>query len=257
MKLRIASSTLLCLAALRAAGAQPTRNDSVSAPIRDVRYDVTFMRGDAEHRSVGVSMTFNTAGTAPVLLSLPAWTPGAYELSNFARWVTDFEAASESGKPLVWDKLDYDTWRVRPAGAKSIHVRFKYRADSLDNANTWAKPDFLLFNGTNLFLYPEGNPLEFASTVSVHTEPEWNVTTGLASGSKPHTYAATNYHDLVDMPFFVGRYDVDSNRISNKWVRYATYPAGSVSAPARSGAWEQLKRVIPVEVAIFGEAPWE
>ena len=120
MKLRIASSTLLCLAALRAAGAQPTRNDSVSAPIRDVRYDVTFMRGDAEHRSVGVSMTFNTAGTAPVLLSLPAWTPGAYELSNFARWVTDFEAASESGKPLVWDKLDYDTWRVRPAGASVV-----------------------------------------------------------------------------------------------------------------------------------------
>jgi hypothetical protein len=43
MKLRIASITLLV--ALRAAGAQATRNDSVSAPIRDVHYDVTFMRG--------------------------------------------------------------------------------------------------------------------------------------------------------------------------------------------------------------------
>jgi predicted metalloprotease with PDZ domain len=74
---------------------------------------------------------------------------------------------------------------------------------------------------------------------------------------KPRTYTATNYHDLVDMPFFIGRYDVDSARISGKWVRYATYPAGSVTSTARANAWEQLKRVIPVEVNVFGEAPWE
>src|SRR5262249_31383127 len=45
--------------------------------------------------------------------------------------------------------------------------------------------------------------------------------------------------------------------ISNKWVRYATYPAGSVPAPARANAWEQLKRVIPVEASVWGEVPWE
>ena len=260
MMLRTVPAISLCLAALRTLAAQPTqtaRSDSVSAAIRDVHYDVSFTRADAEHRLVGVSMTFATTGTAPVLLSLPAWTPGAYELSNFARWVTEFEATAENGKSLAWDKLDYDTWRIRPAGAKSVRVRFVYHADSLDNANTWAKPDFLLFNGTNLFLYPEGNPLDFASAVAVHTEPEWNVTTGLAAGANPRTYTAANYHDLVDMPFFVGRYDVDSGRIANKWVRYATYPAGVVGGTARSNAWEQLKRVIPVEVNVFGEAPWE
>ncbi len=255
--IRTAATAVLCLVGARALSAQTTRNDSVSSPIHDVHYDVTFTRAEAEHHVVSVSMSFTTAGTAPVLLSLPAWTPGAYELSNFARWVTDFEPTAENGKPLVWDKLDYDTWRVRPGGAKSVRVHFIYHADSLDNANSWAKPDFLLFNGTNLFLYPEANPLEFSSTVTVHTETDWNVTTGMAAGMKPRTYAATSYHDLVDMPFFVGRYDVDSGRISNKWVRYATYPAGSVGTIARANAWEQLKRVIPVEVNVFGEAPWD
>ncbi len=92
-----------------------------------------------------------TTGGAPVILSLPAWTPGAYEISNFARWVTEFAATSD-GKPLTWDKMDFDTWRIRPNGAKSVKATFRYVADTLDNAMTWAKPDFLLFNGTNLSL---------------------------------------------------------------------------------------------------------
>jgi len=237
--------------------AQAARNDTVSAPIRDVHYDVTFTRANGEQRSVDVVMTFvpSGAGTSPVVLSLPAWTPGAYEISNFARWVVGFEATSD-GKPLTWDKLDYDTWRIRPAGAKSVKVSFRYAADTLDNAMAWARPEFLLFNGTNLFLYPEGQSLEFAATVTVHTEPEWHVATGLAPTAARQTYTASNYHDLVDMPFFIGRYDLDSARVDNKWIRYATYPAGAVSGAVRSTAWDQIKKVIPPEIAVFGEAPW-
>ena len=80
-------------------------SDSGSAAIRDVKYDLTFTRATAEQRVVDVTMTFATTGTAPVLLSLPAWTPGAYEISNFARWVTRFAATSD-GHAIVWDKLD-------------------------------------------------------------------------------------------------------------------------------------------------------
>jgi predicted metalloprotease with PDZ domain len=247
----------ITLLAVPAALAGQVRGDTVSVPIHDVRYDVTFTRANGERRLVGVAMTFSPAGSAPVVLSLPAWTPGAYEISNFSRWVTAF-AATGDGKPLVWDKLDYDTWRVRAAGAHSVHVTFEYQADTLDNAMAWARPDFLLFNGTNFFLYPEGQPLDFPATVAIHTESDWRVATGMtAAPAQPRTYTARNYHDLVDMPFFLGRFDEDSMRIAGKWVRYATYPSGSVSAPVRAGAWEQLRKVIPAEVAVFGEAPWD
>jgi predicted metalloprotease with PDZ domain len=237
--------------------AQSRGGDTVSAPIRDVRYEVSFTRNGAARREVGVAMTFVTNGTSPVLLSLPAWTPGAYELDNFSRYVMGFTASTTDGKPLTWDKLDYDTWRVRPSGARSVTISFVYRADTLDNAMAWAKPDFLLFNGTNFFLYPEGQSLEFPATVTIRTEADWKVTTGMARASGARTFDASNYHDLVDMPFFIGRYDVDSMRIANKWVRYATYPAGSVSGQTRNAAWEQLSKVIPPEIAVFGEAPWE
>ncbi|HTE48277.1 MAG TPA: PDZ domain-containing protein [Gemmatimonadaceae bacterium] len=233
-----------------------TGMDSVSAPIRDVHYDVTFLRTNAERRSVDVTMTFATTGSGTVLLSLPAWTPGAYEISNFVRWVSAFDAAGD-GRPIIWDKLDYDTWRIRPAGAKSVRISFRYTADTLDNAMAWAKPDFLLFNGTNVFLYAEGQPLEFPATVAVRTEPDWKVTSGMSAGATARSFSATNYHDLVDMPFFVGRYDLDSAQVVNKWVRFATYPAGSIAGPTRQTAWDQIKKVIPPEAAVFGETPWD
>ena len=242
----------------RGLAAQSTRgpSDTVSAPIAAVRYDITFTRAQAAQRTVDVAMTFATTSNAPVVLSLPAWTPGAYELSNYSRWLTGFDASGD-GHPITWDKLDYDTWRIRPAGAKSVKVTFRYAADTLDNAIAWAKPDFLLLNGTNVFLFPEGQPLEFAATVVVHTEPDWHVATGMAVSAGTRTFAAGNYHDLVDMPFFIGRFDLDSARVADKWVRFATYPTGVVGGTLRQTAWDQIKKVIPPEIAVFGETPWE
>jgi len=241
---------------VRAQAPQSTPSDSVSAPIRDVRYDVTFMKADADAKLVEVAMSFSTTGSNPVVLSLPAWTPGAYEITNYARWVTAFTATAD-GRALSWDKLDYDTWRIRPSGAKSVKVSFRYVADSLDNAIAWAKPDFLLLNGTNVFLFPEGQPSDYSATVVIHTESDWRVATGMSTAGQPRTYSASSYHDLVDMPFFIGKFDLDSARVSDKWIRYATYPVGAVSSSVRQTAWDQLKKMIPPEIAVFGEVPWD
>ena len=252
------TSISLLLAVVLGAIVLPARaraqGTATSAQITGIRYEVTFTRANGERRKVTSTMTFTVGGTDPVLLSLPKWTPGAYEIDNFARDVSNF-SAEQSGTSLAWDKIDPDTWRVRPRGVGEVAVRFDYLADSLDNANTWSRPDFLLFNGTNLFPYPEGRGFDFSAAVTVNTEAGWKIVTGMTSAG-PHRYAASNYHDLVDMPFFVGQFDLDSAQISGTWVRFATYPTGSVTGVARVAVWEALKRVIPAEVKVFNEVPW-
>ena len=49
-------------------------------------------------------------------------------------------------------------------------------------------------------------------------------------------YREGNYHDLVDKPFFVGRFDYDSTQVAGVWTRLATYPAGMLTGagPHRS-----------------------
>ena len=254
MTTRFLSLLAALIAAAPSAPGAKAQGVAISAPLTDIRYEVTFTKANGESRQVTSAMTFTVGGTDPVVLSLPKWTPGAYEIDNFARDVSNF-TAEQGGNSLSWDKVDPETWRVRPRGVGEITVRFDYLADSLDNANSWSRPDFLLFNGTNLFLYPEGRGFDFPSSVTVHTEAGWKVATGMTSAG-PRRYVASNYHDLVDMPFFVGQFDLDSTQISGTWVRFATYPAGSVTGGARVAVWEALKLVIPAEVRVFGEVPW-
>jgi predicted metalloprotease with PDZ domain len=251
----VALVALLALSAPALPAQRAPSDSSLSAPVANLRYEVAADRAALAAKRLRVTTSFDVEGSAPVVLSLPAWTPGAYELSNFARWVSGFGAAQD-GVALRWDKLDYDTWRVRPLRAGHVTVTFDYAADSLDNAMSWTRPDFALFNGTNLFLYPEGRPLDFAAIVAIRTDGDFRVATSMTSAGTPRTYRAASYHELVDMPVFVGRFDLDSATISGKTVRLATYPAGSVSGATRAAAWEQLRRVIPPEVLVFGEAPW-
>lgn len=242
---------------IAAAGQRPPGVADVSTPLGGIRYEVTFDRSTAPRRTLRVAMHFTVAGRDPVLLSLPAWTPGAYELSWFGRNVSSFGATGD-GRALTWDKLDADTWRVQTQGARQVSVTFDYRADSLDNAMAWSRDDFAFFNGTNVFPYPEGRDLAFPSTVQVKTEAGWRVATGMTPvRGSPRTWTAGSYHDLVDMPFFVGAFDLDSTRIAERWVRLATYPEGRLAGDARRDLWDDIGRMFPPMIAIFGDQPYE
>ena len=248
---------LASLCAFQPAVAQRASTDvPASAPITGVRYEVTADRAGLGQRQLHVVTTFGVAGTAPVVLSLPAWTPGAYDIVNFARTVSEF-AATQGTDSLRWDKADYDSWRVWPKRAGQVTVAFDVTADTLDNGMSWTKPDFAMFNGTNVFLYPEGRSTDFASTVAIKTESDFLIATGMARAPEGRTYRAANYHELVDMPFFVGQFDLDSAVVSGKTTRFATYPRGVFSGAMRTTAWDQIKRSIPPEVLVFGDVPWD
>ena len=254
MKTSVRVATLV-LAALAGLAPSVSAQSAVGAAvISDVHYDVIFTSAGATRRHVTVQMRFTTAGAAPVVLSLPSWTPGSYTIKNFARNVVNF-SAEQGGTAVRWDKVDQDSWRVFPRGAGTFGIRFDYRADSLTNDGSWARPDFLLFNGTNLFHYPEGSDLNFPATVTVTTEPGWKIVTGMTPSGE-RSYAAGNYHYLVDMPFFVGRFDLDSAQISGRWLRFATYPVGSVPASERREVFQALDRIVAPQVKVFGDVPW-
>jgi len=244
--------------AIWVSGAAFVQSDSPprSAPISDVEYTVTFNETTSPFRQIAVVMSFRTNGTDPVILSLPAWTPGSYELDNYARNVRNF-AAHSGDSALRWDKVDWDTWRVFPTASGIVSVSFDYRADNLDTGSSWSTADFAFFNGTNLFLYPEGRSLEFSSKLTIETEADWKVATGMTAASSPREYVASDFHELVDMPTFVGRFDLDSAEIDGAMHRLATYPEGFLAGGQRDETWRQLKGMMAPMSEIFGETPFE
>lgn len=226
-----------------------------SAPIQNVHYDVTADSAAVGSHELGVTMTFSVANTKPVILALPAWSPGHYTLLWFSRRVSHFQPES-NGAMLDWHMVDYQTWEVYPKAAGQIRVSFDYLANSIDRAVAWTQPDFSFFNGTNLFMYPTGRGFDWAATVTVHTEPTWSVATGMNPEPAAHTYSARNYHDLVDMPFFVGRFAIDSTYVSNKWVRLAMYPAAGMTPARKERFLGWVQKFVPQEVAVFRDIEW-
>lgn len=250
------SMAALVLGSVAATGARAQLPPgTVSAPVSNVAYDVTVDSAATAVRQLGVTMTFSVRSAAPVTLALPAWSPGHYTLIWFAARVSRF-AAEQDGAALDWGKVDHQTWRIAPRGPGRVRVSFRYLADTIDRAVAWTRPDFSFFNGTNLFMYPVGRGFDWPATVTVHTESGWRVTTGMARDSASGSFAATNYHDLVDMPFFVGRYALDSTQVSGRWIRLAWYPAGSLTPARRDRVFGWLARFVPAEVAVFGDVPF-
>ncbi|HUP90586.1 MAG TPA: PDZ domain-containing protein, partial [Longimicrobiales bacterium] len=98
--------------------------------------------------------------------------------------------------------------------------------------------------------------LSFATTVSFNTQPGWKVATAMKSNGA-NVYREENFHDLVDMPVFIGAFDFDSAQANGKWNRLASYPASKMPVAARQTLLDEIGKLLAKEAAVFNEMPWQ
>ncbi|MFN2604161.1 MAG: hypothetical protein ABR582_15585 [Gemmatimonadaceae bacterium] len=224
------------------------------AAVTDIRYEITADSAALGARRFVVVTTFRVASVKPVRLALPAWLPGAYELIWFAREVSNFSAESNAAR-LEWRKVDPQTWEVIPARAGTVRISFDYAVEGIPRSNASASEDFAYFSGAP-FLYPEGQSFAWPAHVSILTERDWRVASDMKAGDAANTFVATNYHDLVDAPFYIGRFDFDSSRAGNRWLRFAAHPRGTITAARRDETMRLFEGLIREDSTIFGHVPF-
>jgi predicted metalloprotease with PDZ domain len=226
-----------------------------AAPLaaQTVRYEVSVP--NATVRQFHVSADFPATGKDTLLLSLPAWSPGSYEIQNYARYVHGFGAKNSNGQALRWDRGDKDTWRVVTGGAGSVTVDFDFTADTIDLSLARVTADFAQFLGTNLFLFEEGQ-LGRSADVRFRVPSGWQVTTAL-KGPADGVYHAADYHELADAMTFVGRYSVDSLQADGKWIRIAVWPASDYTPAVARNIRNGVAKMAPVQNRIMGGAPYD
>src|SRR5438552_1884745 len=88
-----------------------------------------------------------------IFFQLPSWRPGRYELGNFAKNIQQWHAFDEKGNSLPHKKITKDRWKVKAAGATSIHVKYNYFAAQLDAGACWLDEDQLYINPVHCCLY--------------------------------------------------------------------------------------------------------
>jgi predicted metalloprotease with PDZ domain len=223
-----------------------------SAGAQAVRYEVSV--ASAAGHLYHVKADFPTTGTDTLLVSLPAWSPGNYEIQNYARFVRHFAAQDAAGKTLFWDRLDKDTWRIGTGGSANVTVAFDFLADEIDLSRARLLEDFGQFLGTNLFLYQEGH-LERPAAVRFALPAGWIVTTALPSAGDG--YRADNYHELADAQTFVGRFTTDSLQVDGKWIRIAVWPEADYTPAVARNLREGIAKQAAVQNAMMGGAPYD
>src|SRR6266550_1157214 len=217
-------------------------------------YDVSV---NPDTKELSVAAVFPTAGKETLYVSLPAWSPGNYEIQNYARYVHGFFAQNPAGAFLRWDRRDKDTWRVVTGGSDHVIVNFDYVADTIDLSIARVTRDFGQFLGTNLFLFEEGH-LDRPADVRFHLLDGWHVTTAL-KGPINGQYHAADYHELADAMPFVGRYSLDSLQADGKWIRIAVWPATDYTPAVARNLRTGVAKMAPVQNRIMGggDAPYD
>ncbi len=221
--------------------------------VAPVLYDVS-IPSPATHL-IHIRADFPARGKDTLYVSLPAWSPGNYEIQNYARYVRHFAAKTAAGQPMFWDRFDKDTWRVPTAKSDRVSVEFDYFADTIDLSMARVVDDFAEFLGTNVFPYEESQ-LTLPAEVRFSLPAGWLVTTPLA-GSGAGPYSAKDYHELADAQTFVGHFSLDSLQVDGKWVRVAVWPADAYSAGVQRNMRADLEKIAHTENALLGGPPYD
>ena len=226
---------------------------SSSLAAQAVRYEISVP--DRAARLIHVRADFPTSGRDTLRVSLPAWSPGSYEIENYARYVRRFGAKNAAGTALFWDRLDKDTWRVPTGGTERITVEFDFLADTIDLSLPRIRDDGGWFLGTNVFLFEDGQ-LGRPAEVRFALPEGWRVTTALRPGAGG-AYQAADYHELADAMTFVGQHAVDSVHVDGKWLRIAVAPATAYTPAASRSLRNSVTRLAQAQNRLMGGPPYD
>lgn len=186
---------------------------------------------------------------------LPSWTPGYYQIMDYARNVLGFKAEDGAGHPLPWEKTAKNVWRVRGGRSKAMTISYdvyafnRFCADScLDDREGFICP-------AGVFMHVAGE-LRHPVTVAIKPYPTWaNVATGLDPvDGRPNTFYAPDFDVLYDCPLLIGNLEVLPFEVKGIPHRFVGVDLGTFDRPQFVA---DLKRMVESAAALMGDIPYK
>ncbi len=139
-----------------------------------------------------------------MVVQLPAWRPGRYELGNFAKNISGFSAKGK--EELGHTKLTKDRWEIVLDGSTEIQISYRYYAADWNAGSTYTTDDFLYVNPVNCLMYAI-NSLEEPCILSITCPDVFRLAIGAVQRKTKAGFEIdfNNFHDLADAPFIAGK----------------------------------------------------
>jgi predicted metalloprotease with PDZ domain len=187
------------------------------------------------------------------VLVMPVWTPGSYMIREFARHVQDFAAADASGRPLEWEKINKNSWRVKTNNARGVRVTYRVYANELTVRTNELNSDHAFWNNAALLMYLERS-LQAPTNLRINPAPGWKIATGLppVPGEK-NTFHADNFDILYDSPVEVSNFKQLDIQVRGVSHRIVIDGEGNYN-PERMR--RDVQKIVEAQVALFGDIPY-
>ncbi len=161
-----------------------------------ILYKISYQK---PHRHfIDFKVTFPNPEKGKLLIQLPAWRPGRYELGNFAKNIGSWKAFDQQGNALTFHKLKKDLWEVDAQGQEKVVVEYSYFANELNAGSTYLDENQLYINPVNCFLYLPHNQ-ETSFELEFDLPENYEFATGMASNGK-NKLRANNVQEVMDCP---------------------------------------------------------
>jgi predicted metalloprotease with PDZ domain len=185
-------------------------------------------------------------------LKMPVWTPGSYLIREYARHVQDFSAANSTGQPLVWEKINKNTWSISATGASEIVAKYRVYSNELTVRTNELNDEHAFWNNAALLMFPAGH-LNAPSTITVKPYGKWKVATGLPRvAGQANTFRAANFDVLYDSPFEVSDFKEITFDVKGKPHRFVITGEGNYDLKQIAA---DTTKIAEEGVKIFGELP--
>jgi predicted metalloprotease with PDZ domain len=185
---------------------------------------------------------------------MPAWTPGYYQIMDYARNVLNFRAEDGAGNPLAWEKTAKNIWRVKSGKDASITVSYDVYAFNRSVADSYLDDERGFISPTGVFMHVAGR-IQHPVTVTVRPYQNWTrVSTGLDPvEGRPNTFFAPDFDILYDCPILIGNQEILKFEVQGIPHVFAGVNLGALD---RAKFTADLKRMVESAVALIGEIPY-
>ena len=155
----------------------------------------TFSYKKPHRHFIDIEMRIFEHSSPELIVQLPAWRPGRYELGNFAKNIQYFKVFDAQGHPLKFQKITKDTWKISTANCSEIVIQYNYYANELNAGSTYLDEIQLYVNPINCCLYIPDR-MDETCIVNLEVPSSYKVACSLAQDN--NQLKAKNFDELVE-----------------------------------------------------------
>jgi predicted metalloprotease with PDZ domain len=238
---QISSALALLLLAAAAAAEEPVRYELRLGQPNTHLIEITIRAGALDGRAAEFAM--------------PAWAPGSYTISDYAKMVQEFSAARADDLPLAWRKTDKQTWRVELAGAREAVVRYRLYGNTL--SNNWVQYNdlHLFLAGPAAWMYLVGGQQRPVRLVVPEVPAGWRIATGMSRAGE-NTFTAPDYDTFIDCPIEIA--DFQTQTFVHAGTTYHVVVHDIIGGKDFTGFTRDIEKLVETIVGMFGpRAPFD